>query len=92
MGLIAARDEATALQGKKDEELSEMQDNLYDASQRLEEEQERAAELQAEADKLRDELQAAQKLQVTVRALEVELEDEREAHKKTEQRLKQALG
>ena len=29
MGLIAARDEVTAQQGKKDEEISEMQDNLY---------------------------------------------------------------
>ena len=31
MGLIAARDEVTAQQGKKDEEISEMHDNLYAA-------------------------------------------------------------
>jgi len=65
---------------------------LYDASQKLEEEQDRAAELQAEADKLREELQAAQKSQVAARSLEVELDDEREAHRKTQAKLAAALG
>jgi len=92
MALIAARDELVHQQSKKEEELSEMQDNLYDASQKLEEEQDRAAELQAEADKLREELQAAQKSQVAARSLEVELDDEREAHRKTQAKLAAALG
>jgi len=92
LGLIAARDELISLQSKKDEELNEMQDNLYDASQKLEEEQDRSAELQTELDELRKQLQEMQKSLVGLRSLEMELEDERQARKKLEQRLKQALG
>ena len=62
------------------------------AEQRRRDEQERVGELQLELNQVRAERQKAQRAQVALRAIELELEDEREAHRKTEVRLKQAVG
>ena len=74
------------------QELGELQDNLYEASQKLEEEQEAAAELRASEAKLREEVSAMQKQLVAFQALQHDLEDERAARQKLELRLKAAVG
>ena len=94
--LIQAKDAFSSQQGLKDDELSELNDNLYDATTKLEEEEERSRELQAEAEKLRTEAaasrQSAQKNAAALKAAQQELEDERERAERAENLLSKTTG
>ena len=94
--LIQAKDELEATQNAKDDELGELQDNYYEATTKLEEEEEKTRELQAEGEQPRSEAlearQTAQKTAAALRAAQQELEDERIARERAEKMLSSAVG
>ena len=94
--LIAAKDALAGGAAAGDDAVGELEDNLYEANARLEEEQERAAGLEAEkgalAQQLQEALQEATHSRAALREMQQELEDEREARARADKQLAQALG
>jgi len=94
--LIAAKDAAMHGGGRGDDAVGELEDNLYEVNQKLEEELERAAELEKEKAALAEQMQqahlAAQHNSAALREAQQELEDERASRQRAEKQLAQALG
>lgn len=94
--LIAAKDVLAGGAAAGDDAVGELEDNLYEANAKLEEEQERATGLEEEkvglTAQLQEARQEAQHKASALREVQQELEDEREARLRADRQLAQALG
>ena len=94
--LIAAKDAMAAGSSRGDDQLGELEDNLYEVTQRLEEERERASGLEASQAELTAQLQTERQASLlqaaALREAQQELEDECTARTRADKQLAQALG